>query len=715
MFRDKPWKAVYRSETDNLLEDFYLPALRDAASYDRAVGFFSAAMLSYAAQGVSALVESGGKMRLIFGGEIDEDDAAAIADGYVLRKVSDRAGQTILQTIDDLAEALTNQRLEALSWLVANGYLDIKLALKRRGMYHEKIGIFRDVSGDALVFQGSANETTSALLPDFNFESINVFQSWRPELVDHYQPYIDGFERLWLNETSNTHVIPFPEAAKERLVGIAKRQSRPPTPHIELDLWHRLTERKSVEVNDGQSLPRIPTTYKGMPFAITSHQRAALNAWKSRDFHGILSMATGAGKTVTAIYGVVKLFEKTRQLFVVVAVPYQALGDQWIDELDAFGIVAIPCYESVAQWGERLSLAVTQFQNAACQFAVCVVVNRTLASEVFQQRLKRIPGDALLMVGDECHHHAAPGVAATLPTHARFRLGLSATPKHYFDVTRTVTLFKYYGDVAYEYSLQKALEAGVLTPYHYHVHIVDLTDEESASYLELSTRIARLAAGADLEDFDSLDSNDLKMLLFRRARLLGNAANKLACLDSLLNDTKPSLFHLFYCGDGVDDEVGQDGLVRQVDKVSRILYDRGWRVSQFTAHENGAARRSILNNFRVGVIDGLVAIRCLDEGVDVPDCRVAYILASSRNPKQFIQRRGRILRRAPNKEHAVVHDFLVMLPDELLTENVAPLRKLLVGELARVAEFGRLAENRGEVYETLKPLLNQYDLHHHFV
>lgn len=715
MFKDKSWKAVYRSEINNLLEDFYLPALREAVSYDRAVGFFSASMLSYAAQGVTALIESGGHMRLVFGGEIDEDDAAAIADGYVLRAVSERVGEVILHTIDNLAEALTTQRLKALSWLVANGHLDIKVALKRRGMYHEKIGIFRDASGDALVFQGSANETTAALLPDFNFESINVFQSWRPELADHFQPYVDGFERLWLNETLNTHVIAFPEAAKERLVKIMTRQSRAPTPSIELDLWRRLTEKNSDRVAGGEGLPKVPTTYKGMTFALAVHQRDALNAWKSRDFRGILAMATGAGKTVTAIYGAVKLFEKTRRLFLLVAVPYQALGDQWVEELAAFGIDAIPCYQSAGMWAERMSHAATHFQSGASQFVACVVVNKTLMSEMFQQRLQRVPGDALLIIGDECHHHAAAGLAISLPTHARFRLGLSATPRHYFDDARTATLVSYYGDVAYDYPLERALREGVLTPYRYYVHFVSLTDDETATYLEISARIARLAAGADLEDSDSLGSEELKLLLFRRARLLGNAANKLTLLERMLDETAPALFHLFYCGDGVEDEPRDEAVSRQVDKVSRVLYEHRWKVAHFTARESASVRRSILDNFRVGVLDGLVAIRCLDEGVDVPDCRVAYILASSRNPKQFIQRRGRILRRAPNKERAIVHDFLVMLPDEALGGDASPLRKLLIGELSRVAEFGRLAENRGEVYATLKPLLDQYDLHHHFV
>ncbi len=713
MFKDAAWKGVYRSDGDNLLEDFYLPALKQSVAYDRAVGFFSASMLSYAAQGVSALVENDGRMRLIFGGEIDEGDADAIAEGYSLRALSERVGRVILTTIDDLAEALATQRLVALSWLIANGRLDIKIALKRRGMYHEKIGIFTDAGGDRLIFQGSANETTYALLPDFNFESINVFPSWRHELKDHFQPYLDGFERLWQNETKNTYVVDFPEAARERLVKIMVRHSQKPTVEIEVDIWRRMTEPKSRNVDPQAGLPVVPKTYKGAVFELAPHQRAALNGWKSRDFNGILAMATGSGKTVAAIYGLIRLFENTKRLFVVIAVPYQALADQWIEELAAFAIEAIPCYQSTIEWADRLSHAVTHFQTGALRFAACVVVNRSLVSEQFQQRLARVPGENLAFVGDECHHHAATAVSAALPRHARIRLGLSATPRHYFDDARTAILTAYYGDIAFEYDMATALRDGVLTPYRYYVHFVDLTDSEAEEYLLLSDKIARLAAGADLEDADSVSNDELKMLLFRRARLLANAENKLPCLAALLAGSKPSPFHLFYCGDGVEEDP-KDGLARQVDKVSRLLYERGWKVAHFTAREAPSARRATLDSFRIGLLDGLVAIRCLDEGVDVPDCRVAFILASSRNPKQFIQRRGRILRRAPNKEHAVVHDLLVTLPDGS-SPGLLASRKLLVAELARVAEFGRLAVNRAEVYETLRPLLEHYDLQHHFV
>lgn len=711
MFRTRTWKAVYRSESDNLIEDFYLPALRDSIAYDRAVGYFSASMLSYAAQGISALIENDGVMRLIFGGEIEEEDARAIQEGYDLRALNARVGKQLVGVIDDLSDALANYRMQALAWMVAQGRLDIKVALKQKGMYHEKIGIFRDLNGDQLVFQGSPNETGHGLVPDFNFESINVFPTWRPEFEEHFKPYIDGFERLWTNQSPNTLVINFPDAAKDRLVRIANHATRSPQARIEREIWQDAMRRYRPEPPRTTAEPVIPAVYKGLPFEIREHQRHALSAWRSHDFQGILAMATGAGKTVTSIYGAIRLYQATKRLFLIVSVPYQPLADQWVDELAMFRISALRCYESAQQWSTSLTQAVSLFESEALSFFACVVVNHTLESSEFQERIRRVPGDTLLFLGDECHYHAAAKTRSALPENARFRLGLSATPEHYFDHERTAALKKYYGEIVFEYTLADALNDDVLTPYQYYVHLVELEPEEAESYIEVSDRILRLGA-QEVTDEDG-QSPELKMLLFKRARLLANAGRKLSVLGDLLRGLAPSPYHLFYCGDSIDSNTESNPL-RYVDKVSALLHERGWKVSHFTSHESQKTRREILDAFRTGLIDGLIAIRCLDEGVDIPGCRTAYVLASSKNPKQFIQRRGRILRKAPNKEEAHIHDFLVTLPEgssKLDTRN----RGLLVTELTRIAEFGRLARNRADVYMTLKPLLTRYDLEHHFV
>ncbi|MBK4717541.1 DEAD/DEAH box helicase family protein [Azospirillum sp. YIM DDC1] len=711
LLRDLPLKAVYRSEDDNILTDLYLPALGCAVSYDRAVGYFSASMLSFAAEGVTALVRNGGRMRLIVGGELDEADADAISKGYGLREASAKLGERFLETIDGISEALCYRRLEALSWLVASGRLDIKVALKKKGMYHEKIGIITDAAGDSVIFQGSANETTAALLPDFNFESINVFPSWRTEFFEHFTPYVEGFARLWEGRSKNVVVIDFPEAAKERLIRIAAGV-RPPSPEVEQGLWERLKRRGEAEApEEGISEPRVPTVFNGREFTLMDHQRAALSAWRANEFSGILALATGAGKTVTSIYGAMKVYEKMKRMFLLIAVPYQNLADQWVATLREFNIHAIRCYGGAAEWRDALLSCVTLFQTKALPFVCAVVVNRTLQSEGFRQIVSQVPGERMMFIGDECHHHGSEGLAVCLPRQAALRLGLSATPEHYADTAATERLKRYYGDIVFEYGLEQALRDGVLTPYEYHVIPVELTDAEAEEYARISEQISRIAArgGGDLE---RSSDPQLDILLFKRARLLGAASNKLPALRRLLEGRKPEPLTLFYCGDGSveDEDTGEQ--VRQIAAVSAAIHELGWKNSHFTSREGRAERQGVLDGFKVGFIDTMVAIRCLDEGIDVPDCRTAYILASSRNPKQFIQRRGRILRRAPGKERARIFDFVVTVP-ESVAEGSPHERQLLAGELKRVAEFARLALNAGDAYLALEPILERYDLVHH--
>ncbi len=715
MLRSLRLKAVYQSDQDDLLRDFYLPALATSISYDRAVGYFSAAMFSYAAQGLSAFVGNGGRMRLVVGGELDHQDVRAIEEGYATRELAERLGRRMVETIDAVDDSLFQRRLELLAWLVASGRLDIKLALKRRGMFHAKIGIMKDANDDRIVFQGSANETAYALLPDFNFESVNVFPTWRPEFREHFQPHIDTFDRLWANKSKDTLVIDFPDAVRERLVRIAKTV-RLATPELELSIWEEALQRL-MPTDGGVSLPHLPVSLNGQSFEIKEHQRRALQAWRAADAQGILALATGAGKTVTAIYGAVRIFEQMRRLSLVIAVPYQSLADQWMEVLRLFGINAFACYGGLQLWHDQVREAAHLFKAGTWPFFCCVVVNKTLCSKPFQDILGELPGDNLMWVGDECHHHGAAGIAAALPLQARLRLGLSATPENYLNSTANDRLATYYGKVNYTYDLAQALGDKILTPYHYHVHFVDLTERETEEYERLSREIRQQFGRSGGQVGVEGGNPGLDYLLFQRARLLGAAANKLRLLDELLGKRQPASHTLFYCSDGlVDDESDDDddsdsAQLRQVEAVTSLLYRHGWRASTFTAREGRSERAAALDGFRVGDIDALVAIRCLDEGIDVPACREAYLLASSRNPRQFIQRRGRILRRSTAKELASIVDLLVRIPTGA-SEDFDIERKLIAMELERVAEFARLARNAGEVVQALAPVLRNYGLEH---
>ncbi|MBK7932014.1 MAG: DEAD/DEAH box helicase family protein [Acidobacteria bacterium] len=441
-----------------------------------------------------------------------------------------------------LATAFFTRRLELLSFLVANGQLEIKVALRRRGMYHEKIGVFTDPDGDKIIFQGSANETAYALLPDFNFESINVFQSWRPQFTEHFEPYVSGFEKLWNNATKDTLVIGFPKASKDKLITIARRAPKLLTTTVEIGLDKEATLEFDEELPCDS--PEVPKYLGGDEFSIREHQRLALESWKSSDLHGVMALATGAGKTITAIYGAVKIFEATKKLFVVIAVPYQSLADQWVEILTKFKIYPVKCYVSSALWVEQFTQKTALYNDGSLNFVCAVVVNATLQSANFQAIIRTVPSTNFLWIGDECHHHSSENLLKALPKNANMRLSCPRRLKMPWNDANS-KLLGYYGPIVSSYSLAQALADGVLTPYKYYPILVDLTEAESAEYEELSVKIAQAAAAAQGGVPDPDSNEGLKLLLIKRARILGKAENKPILLKQLLADKAPQPLSLF--------------------------------------------------------------------------------------------------------------------------------------------------------------------------
>ena len=347
-----------------------------------------------------------------------------------------------------------------------------------------KIGIISDESGDSVVFSGSANESLHALLPTHNYESIDVFPSWRPELESYHRPHRESFERLWSNRSRNTAVVDVPTAVRERLLTVGERLEFPPDPDRELAIARRLPGEE-FGGGSGQA-PRVPTIVGGVPFKIRDHQRDALKAWQlTGDYQGILDLATGAGKTITAAYAVTQMAKAIPGLTVIIAVPYQNLADQWCDNLALFNIRPLRCYVSKAAWLVELQSLILDIELGVAPFTAIVVVNRTLKTPEFQQLIARIPGRQTLWIGDECHHHGSEAFKDALPAQAKYRLGLSATPEHYLDATRNARLADYYGKAVFSYSLAQAIQDEVLTPYDYFPHLVELTAAESDEFVSL--------------------------------------------------------------------------------------------------------------------------------------------------------------------------------------------------------------------------------------
>jgi superfamily II DNA or RNA helicase len=363
-------------------------------------------------------------------------------------------------------------------------------------------------------------------------------------------------------------------------------------------------------------------------------------------------------------------------------------------------------FENVRSWQSHLSTQLYNVRSGSQPFLTIITTNATLMSKGLQSQLPYLP-EKTLIVGDEAHNLGARRLEASLPRNVGLRLALSATPERHFDDRGTQTLFDYFGPVLEpEFTLRDAIEQGALVHYLYYPLFVELTEEEATVYSELSSKIGRALAIAEGDEEDSA----VATLSMQRARLLSTATNKLNILRELMQTRLHTRHTLFYCGDGsVENEVSQESQT-QLEAVTRILgKELGYRVNIYTADTPLNERETLRQQFESGELQGLVAIRCLDEGVDIPNVETAIILASSSNPRQFIQRRGRILRRHPNKQRATLFDMIV-LPPALDRETLTVERNLLRRELRRVIEFADLADNHGEARAKLLGLQQRYDL-----
>ncbi|MFB6197805.1 MAG: DEAD/DEAH box helicase family protein, partial [Halobacteriaceae archaeon] len=348
------------------------------------------------------------------------------------------------------------------------------------------------------------------------------------------------------------------------------------------------------------------------------YQQDAIRNWLEAEGRGILHMATGTGKTITALLAasqVAKSFDG--KLVLVVAVPYQHLVDQWAADLREFNANPILAYQSRRNWQPRLERELLEFNNGVRDFCVVVTTHKTLSMESARQTLRRIIGQ-MMIIADEVHHLGANHTQNALMDEFSLRLGLSATPERWYDEDGTETLNSYFGGTVFDYGLQKAIESGALCEYYYIPHIVELQDDEMEEYMQLTGKIGRLMARQDTgSDFELDDNQTLQRVLFKRARLIGTAREKLELLVELFEEETDPTHSLVYCSDGSTglDEDGE----RHVDATTkRLREDCGLRVERFTAREDQAERERLLDAFEAGEIQVLTSIRCLDEGVDIP-------------------------------------------------------------------------------------------------
>lgn len=655
----------YRSDKHHLIQDFYLPCLEQSVLYRRAVGYFSSSSIVAVAKGLTGLIRAGGSMQLVASPYLTPEDVQAILTG--LQEREKVISQAIFWELEQEFNSIARDRLACLAWLMSQGFLEIKLAipsdLRKNGIYHEKLGLFTDQDGNTIAFTGSANESSTAWQD--NFECIDVFCSWREK--ERTLRKIQHFEKLWENQTQNIEIIDFPEAAAKSLL-----KFRPASP--------------SFRVKEDKSSYRVSSN-PSLKITLRPIQEQAIKAWEEQNYRGILAMATGSGKTLTAIFGMKRL---TSLDFILIGAPTREIIQQWKQELEekANLYVSVVAMGESEHWREVLFRKLRLFHHYSLSRERLPIVVLGTYSELSKTWVADLIEDAgglpeeSLLIADEVHATGSETYRRILREDFRYRLGLSATPLRPYDEAGTDIVLDYFGGIVYEFSLEDAIKAGILCQYDYHVYVTPLTDIEYQEFQRLSAKLGRLL-NKNRDD----KQIQAKHLAIQRARLIKAASSKLDTLNQIVQDY-PLVQAMIYCAD-----------IHQATQISQRLTQQGIRVARYSSID--ANRPQLLRQLSLGYLDALVAVKCLDEGVDIPAVSQGIILASDTSHRQFIQRRGRILRAAPNKKIATLIDIIVVPPHE---------RQLIHSEIERVIYFARAARNQSEVIVRLVEELGHYGI-----
>lgn len=722
--KDHLIKSEYRSLIDDMVRDFYIPCLENAVSYRRAVGFFSSSSLVEVSQGIAKMAQNGGKIRIVASPYLSDEDIEAIKTGYENRK--EVIEQALLRQLHEPVNYYASERMNMLANLVADGILDIRIAYTMdrsgMGMYHEKMGIIEDDEGNVIAFSGSNNESATAM--SINYETMDVFRNWGDSSEkERVQLKCNAFHSIWNNNEPNIEVMEFENITKAL---IEKYRRKSTNFNIDKEEYPDGVSAEGERSIDKTTIaPRIPEG-----FELRDYQVEAIDKWEEQDFKGIFDMATGTGKTYTGLGAAARLSKRLEdRLALIIVCPYQHLVEQWVEDIVLFGMKPIIGYSSSIQrsWKKNLESAIRdqKLKVRKREFFCFVTTNATFSSEFVQNQLSKIRSDILLMV-DEAHNFGADNLRRLLLPNYKYRLALSATLDRHGDPEGTEALYRYFGGKCIEYSLEKAIGEGKLTPYKYYPVIVSLSDIELQEYDNLTTQIAKCLT-KDKRGKTVLSEKG-KRLALQRSRLVAGASGKIQALEKYIMPYIEDKHILVYCGattvfDGNQENMQIDNdEIRQIDLVTDLLGNKlHMKVSQFTSKENVEERNILKREFADGSnLQALIAIKCLDEGVNIPKIKTAFILASTNNPKEYIQRRGRVLRLAEGKDYAEIYDFIT-LPRKLdevtgITEEQMKRELTLVkNELCRAEEFARIALNSVTALAIIDDIRTAYDLQDYII
>ena len=740
----------YKSRTEWEPVGFFSDCLCNATRFDLMLGFFSSSAISILANGFATFLYNGGKMRLIINDILTENDKNAIAKGINSEMSLPYFDLSDIENIYETLSERDKHFFDCISWLIRNNRIEIKIISPQEGLgiSHTKSGVFYD-GINVVGFDGSCNFSRTALID--NIESLTVSCDWDGSIeiakINAIQKEIEQI----IQEKDTTVSYVSVENIKTELTNIAENKSltdlleseynilQKHSQHITSVSIHKALEKakdrleaiieKVKNTNKCESTFTISTPCFPYPSGPREYQIAAFENWKSNTQKGLFAMATGTGKTITSLNCLLEIYKKTGCYKALILVPTITLVEQWEKECAKFnfGNVIKVC-SKYSGWQTSLSnIRMLELSNPDNKQSYIII--STYASFIRSDNfieLNQLPKKKLLLIADEAHNMGSGRIVKRLNDIKYLRrIGLSATPERQFDEEGNIRLMDFFGcdsSYTFEYSMEEAIQKGALCKYYYYPHLVKLTDDEMAEYIELSHRIAKII---NREDEDSKEI--LKRLLLKRKQIIHKARNKKDVFRNILKEhldkTGTLKYTLVYVPEGnkpddytadifdsYDTIKDDEDTVHLINEYTSIVRDLNPHivVRQFTSESSD--RDAMLKDFANGSIDVLTSMKCLDEGVDVPRSELAIFCASTGNPRQFIQRRGRVLRTHKEKRFAVIHD-LVVIPDNNFDPSCQEIEKNLVSnEIRRVRDFAILSENCNDTLNVLDNILEQYQI-----
>ena len=748
----------YKSRTQWEPVGFFSECLCNATQFDLMLGFFSSSAINVLADGFASFLYNGGRMRLIINDILTEQDKAAFVNGTL-----DNLPFFDLDDLEKLKSTLSERDthfFECLSWLIKNDRLELKIVAPKEGIgiSHTKTGIFGD-GEDYVAFDGSCNFSRTALVN--NIESLTVSCEWDGNIeAEKARDIKDDFETVF-NGKDESVVYMTTEQVRTQLIDGFKDKSLTALLEDEYKLIERHTKEKDLPSSVKHALEKARQRVSAAidklkeekqekrevvitqeiepcfpyPTGPREYQKKAFENWKANNQKGLFAMATGTGKTITSLNCLLEIYKRNGYYKAIILVPTITLVNQWEQECEKFHFTnIIKVYSKNSEWRsriERLQMAdeYKKAKDSSQNFIIISTYASFTRSNVFDI-LNGFEKSKVLLIADEAHNMGSPTIMKRIGDIKYLRrIGLSATPERQFDDDTNRKLFRFFGaekQYTYEYSMEEAIENGVLCRYFYYPHLVRLTDDEFEKYVELSLKISKYF-NFNTCSFDNKDDILMSMLLARK-RIVHKAANKLTAFNQIINEryqkkgnlqyslvyvpegTKPDYIadsDVFDSTDQVADDIVSDRLIDDYTEAVMKL-DKFITVKKFVSGQKD--RDKVLSDFASGKLQVLTSMKCLDEGVDVPRSELAIFCASTGNPRQFIQRRGRILRKHPDKFMAEIHDLVVAPEVNPGTDSFRMERALLKGELMRVKNFSLLSENPSFSQIELKSVMEHYGL-----